>query len=346
MTLQATQPSASARRAADSSTSGAQRAEGATDVAAVTSDNYIRAETDGYFSAVAGRGALGRFIHRRAMVELDKQTVVRPNRDTLYSTAVFDLQAGPVTVTLPDAGKHYLSLQIIDEEHYTHPMVYAPGPHTFDIEQIGTRYVVMGVRILADPDDPADMKRAHALQDAVEVSQRDAGRFDVPNWDRAGLKAIREALLVLGATLSDTRRMFGRREQVDPIRHLVGTAMAWGGIPEQDTLYLPITPAHNDGDTVYRLTVGDVPVDGFWSVSVYNAEGYFEPNSLQAYSLNNLTAKRGADGTVTIQFGGCDGRTPNCLPTMPAWNYLVRLYRPHEAVLSGKWTFPLAQPVR
>ncbi|WP_434664186.1 DUF1254 domain-containing protein [Paraburkholderia sp. A3BS-1L] len=345
VTLQTTQPSASTHSMVNSSTRGAEIAEGTSNVVAVTLDNYIRAETDKYFCAVAGRGALGRFVHRRAMVELDKQTVVRPNRDTLYSTAVFDLGAGPVTVTLPDAGEHYLSLQVIDEDHYTYPLVYVSGSHTFDIEQLGTRYVLMGVRILANPDDPVDMRRAHALQDAIEVSQRDVGSFEVPNWDRAGLKTIRDALLVLGTSLSDTRRMFGTREQVHQIHHLVGTAMAWGGIPEQDTLYLPITPAYNDGHTVYRMTVGEVPVDGFWSVSVYNADGYFEPNGLEAYSVNNLTAKRGSDGTVTIQFGGCDGRTPNCLPTMPGWNYLVRLYRPRGAVLRGEWTFPLAQPV-
>jgi hypothetical protein len=62
------------------------------------------------------------------------------------------------------------------------------------------------------------------------------------------------------------------------VRHLVGTALLWGGNPEKDALYLSVTPARNDGTTVHQLTVGDVPVDGFWSVTVYNAEGYLEPN--------------------------------------------------------------------
>ena len=41
----------------------------------------------------------------------------------------------------------------------------------------------------------------------------------------------------------------------------------------------------------HRLTVGQVPVDGFWSISLYNAEGYFQNNDRHAYSLNNLTAR-------------------------------------------------------
>jgi hypothetical protein len=80
------------------------------------------------------------------------------------------------------------------------------------------------------------------------------------------------------------------------------------------------------------------------SISVYNAKGYFEKNNLNAYSLNSLTAKQNADGAYTVQFGGCDKVTPNCLPIVPGWNYTVRLYRPRREILDGTWTFPDAQP--
>ena len=96
---------------------------------------------------------------------------------------------------------------------------------------------------------------------------------------------------------------------------------------------------------MYRLTVKDVPVDGFWSVSLYNAEGYYQANPYNAYSLNNITAQKAADGSVVVQFGGCDGKVANCLPTMPGWNYMVRLYRPQAAILNGSWRFPDAQQV-
>jgi hypothetical protein len=110
-------------------------------------------------------------------------------------------------------------------------------------------------------------------------------------------------------------------------------------------MYLNVNPTRNDGSTVYRLSVGDVPVDGFWSVTVYNEDGYFTPNPQNAYSLNNITAKRGADGKTAVQFGGCDGKVANCLPITPGWNYMVRLYRPQRAILENRWTFPQAQPI-
>jgi hypothetical protein len=89
--------------------------------------------------------------------------------------------------------------------------------------------------------------------------------------------------------------------------------------------------------------VKDVPVDGFWSVIVYNAQGFMEPNPYNAYSLNNITARKATDGSVVVQFGGCDGKIPNCLPIVKGWNYLVRLYRPRAEILNGTWKFPEAQ---
>lgn len=310
----------------------------------VTPDNFARAESDLYFAGVVKNGGFGKFDHTRDPAPIDKQTVIRLNRDTLYSAAVFDLDAGPVTITLPNAGKRFMSLQVIDEDQYTHGVHYKPGNVTLSRKAIGTRYVVAAVRTLVDPASPEDMKQVHALQDKIKVAQRSPGTFEVPNWDAASQKKVRDALLVLGSTYPDTNRMYGRKSDVDPVRYVIGAALGWGANPPSEALYLNVTPAKNDGSTVYKLDVKDVPVDGFWSVSLYNAEGYYEANPLNAYSLNSITAQKAADGSVHIQFGGCDGKVPNCLPTTKGWNYMVRLYRPRADVLSGKWKFPEATP--
>jgi hypothetical protein len=213
-------------------------------------------------------------------------------------------------------------------------------------EKIGTRYVLVAIRILVDPSNQQDVEQVHALQDAIKVSRKSPGRFEVPNWDQVSQKKVRDALLVPASTLPDTKRMFGTRDQVDPVRHLIGAASAWGGNPEKDALYLNVVPPKNDGATIYRLNVDSVPVDGFWSISVYNAEGYFQKNPFDGFALNNVVAKKNADGSIAIQFGGCDGKIPNCLPIMPGWNYLVRLYRPRAEILKGSWTFPESQPMQ
>ena len=311
----------------------------------VSPDNFIRAETDMYFGNIAGTGGLGRFVHFRELSPLDNQLVVRQNRDTLYSPVLFDLDAGPVTVTLPDAGDRFMSMQVITEDHYVPEVIYTAGSHTFTGEDIGTRYVALPLRILVNPNDPADLDAVHALQDAVTVRQDSPGSFEIPDWDPVSQKQVRDALIALFATLPDSKGMFGPEGEVEPVRRLIGAAAAWGGNPEKDALYLTVNPPQNDGTTVHRLTVPDVPVDGFWSVTVYNKDGYFTENPQSAYSLNNIVAAKESDGSVEIQFGGCDGSRANCLPITPGWNYLVRLYRPRAEVLDGSWTFPQAQPV-
>jgi len=313
----------------------------------VTVDNFCRAESDTYFARFVKDGGFGRFHHERELASIDNQTVIRLNRDTLYSFGVFDLDASPVTVTLPQAGKRYMALQVINEDHYATDVFFAPGAHTLTKESVGTRYVCLAVRTFVDPNDPADVKAVHAIQNGIRVEQAPAGKFEVPDWDRVSLAKVREALLALAAANGglDSTRMFGRKGEVDPVQHLIGTAAGWGGNPGYAALYSGVEPKRNDGKTVYRLTVKDVPVDGFWSVSVYNKEGYFEKNSRNAYTVNNVTAKPNADGSVTIQFGD-DESTPNVLPIVPGWNYTVRLYRPRKEILDGTWKFPEAEPVK
>ena len=314
-------------------------------ITSVTVENFTRAETDLYFNAVVKRDGFGKFDHNREMTPLDGQTIIRMNRDTLYSAAVFDLDAGSVTITLPDAGSRFMSMQIINQDHYSPAVYYKAGSYILKRGEVGTRYVLAAIRTLVNPAEPGDLEKVHALQDAIRVQREGMGSFEIPNWDSASQKKVRDALLVLAATLPDSRKMFGSEEVVDPVRFLLGSAMAWGGNPEKEATYLNFSPSANDGETVHKLTVKDVPVDGFWSITVYNRDGYFEKNDNDTYSINNLTAKKDLDGTITIQFGGCDDKSVNCLPIVEGWNYMVRLYRPRPEILNGKWKFPEAKPL-
>jgi len=308
----------------------------------VTLDNFIRAETDMYFGNSVADGGLGKLRHRRKMADIDKQDVVRMNRDTIYSSGVFDLEAAPVTIVLPDSGKRFMSMQVISQDHFTIEVVYGPGSFTYTKDKVGTRYVFIIIRTLADPENEADMKTANEMQDAIKVEQQSQGNFEIPNWDSVSRDKVRSGLNAI-APLGRKGTRFGTRDQVDPVAHLIATAIGWGGNPPYAAVYDGMFPKNNDGKMMHILHVKDVPVDGFWSVSVYNEKGFFEKNDRGAYSINNLTAKKETDGSVTIQFGGCDGKVSNCLPITKGWNYTVRLYRPRPEIINSKWRFPEAQ---
>jgi len=116
----------------------------------------------------------------------------------------------------------------------------------------------------------------------------------------------------------------------------------WGGNTRHDAMYVAVFPERSDGATAHRLRVGEVPVDGFWSISVYGPDGYFVPNDAGRYSVNGVTAERDADGGITVTFGA---EGPNSIPVTQGWNYLVRFYRPRAELLDRTWTFPPPEPL-
>ncbi len=304
---------------------------------AVTVDNFKRAETHYYMQAKADQGCFAILCHDRAPIAVESQDIIRLNRDTPYSQGVFDLTT-PLTIEMPDTGDRFQSLMVINEDHYIKLVSYDPGTITLTQDMVGTRYVYLGVRTFMDDKNPADMEEGRKAQDAIRITQEAPGVLDLPDWNQDQRAGLHDALLAVGRYMPDSKRALGDVTEVDPVRHLVATSVGWAGNRMQDALYLMEEPAANDGTTPFTLTVGEVPVDGFWSVTVYNSDGFYEAPE-DAISVNNVTAEKDADGQVTLHFGG-DPSAPNYLRIMPGWNYTVRLYRPRPELLDGSWTFP------
>jgi hypothetical protein len=312
----------------------------------VTPDNFVRAETDMQFMTVVKRGGFGRLVHEREFSSGGRQSLPWVDGDVLRSRGVFDLELGPVEVTVPDAGARFVSLEALDEDHYTLAMFYGPGTYTFSFENVSTRYVLIVARVVVDPGNAADLTRVHALQDSITVARQGGGRFVIPNWDPVSQAKVRVALQLLGNTVAGDQRTFGARGEVDPIRHLIGTATQWDRAPPRDIAYLLHVPRDNDGRTPHRLNVGYVPAEGFWSLSVYDANGHFFGDAHTARTVNSLYAQRNADATISVNFVAGEANAPNCLQIGRGWRYLVRLYRPRAEILGGKWKFPDAEPQR
>lgn len=309
----------------------------------VTVDNFVRAETDQTLKRYVAQGGFGQIVHIRNPVPIDKQDMMRMNRDTLYSFGVFDL-TNPVRITKPDPAGRYQSMLIINQDHSMQPVEHGSGEFRLTLEKIGTRYMIVIFRTFMDASNPEDILLANALQDRIKAVQDNAGSFEIPDWDEASLHKMRVVINVLAATKANAAGMFGDKAKLNPIDHLLGTAFEWGGLPENAAVYVNGVPARNDGKTPYVLTVQDTPVDGFWSLTVYNAKGFMEKNKRNAYSINNITALKNEDGSITIHFGG-DPANPNYLPIMQGWNYVVRLYQPRKELIDGTWVFPEAMPV-
>jgi hypothetical protein len=302
----------------------------------VNVDNFRRAETDRMFVALQRQaGGVNALLHHRDPASLDDQPVIRQNRDTLYSSAIVDISEG-ARLTVPDAGDRYLSVMIVNQDHYINRMLHEPGSYELTVAGFDTEYVLVAARTLVDPTDVRDVAIVNGLQDQMRLTATSGRPFVSPRYDAASQDATRNALLSLARGIGRYERAFGRKADVDPVHHLIATAIGWGGLPDHEAFYLNVEPDLPVGN--YDLTVTEVPVDAFWSVSVYNAKGYFEPNDRGVVSINSVTAIKNDDGSITIQFG--DGDRPNTIPIMDGWNYVVRLYQPRREILDGSWTFP------
>jgi len=226
-------------------------------------------------NTLAMTGGVNRWAHVRKPTPIDAQPVIRMNRDTLYSGAVVDISEGG-TVSLPEADGRYMTLTVINEGHYINRVFSNPGTYELTTEEFGSPFVNLTVRTFVDPSDEHDVATVNALQDAIGLDVKASRPFTHPDYDEASLAATREALLALGEGVPDTSKTFGSKADVEPTRHLIGTAVGWGGLPETEACYYVETeprPAER-----YRFTLKDVPVDAFWSVTIHNRDGFFEAN--------------------------------------------------------------------
>ncbi|WP_321166241.1 DUF1214 domain-containing protein [Ensifer adhaerens] len=103
-----------------------------------------------------------------------------------------------------------------------------------------------------------------------------------------------------------------------------------------------------DGSNKYTLHFDKgklPPVDGFWSVTAYDGEGYFMPNPLNRYAIGDrdkmaVNADGSTDLYIQSESPGKDKET-NWLPVgQGQFTLLMRLYSPREEFLEGNWAPP------
>ncbi len=305
----------------------------------VTDENYGLAETQVIFAdyvkkiaAATGTNGVGLFMHNKKGADPKDRTVMRINFDTIYSFAVVDLKED-LTLIMPKTNGRYQSAWIISEEHYNPFSFENPGRYTLTERNVGTRYAMIIMRTQVNTADPTDIAKVNALQDQLELDQTDKGSYLPSNsWNMNEILKMRAKWMEIANKMSPDV-MFGKKGEVTLKEHNAGTAYGWGGLTPKQAVYPGYFPTSIAPQT---LTMKDVPVKAFWSVTVYDEEGYPQTDT---YNINSSFAKKSKDGSVVIHFGG-NKNADNYMETFKGWNFSLRLYQPTEAYFDGTWKKP------
>jgi hypothetical protein len=307
----------------------------------VTDENYAQAESEiifaGYVQRIAaatGTNGMGVWLHLREGADPKDRTIMRINFDTLYSFAIVDLTEDAV-LTMPETNGRYQSAWFITDEHYNPMAFIEPGTYTLTQEDMGSRYVMVGMRTQVNVADPADLAIVHEIQDQLILEQKDTGEYSPSaDWDMEEVLAMRAKYEALGkAERLTSEQMFGKKGEVPLKEHNAGAAMGWGGLTAERAVYPTIFSKSAEPQT---LTLKDVPAGAFWSVTVYDAEGFPQGD---VYNINSAFAVPEDDGSVIIHFGGDKGAV-NYMDIFDIWEVSLRIYEPTEAYFNGEWVMP------
>lgn len=285
-------------------------------------NNYKVAESDIAFSNITKLIGMNKFFHFPVgKFDLTNQTVVRMNQDTTYSAAVVNITEG-ASITLPESNGRYMSAMVVQNDHYIDQVFTTPGKH---IIKGNTDFVLVAIRTRIDMNNPEDVAEVQELQKKSILSAKATAEHKLPNYNMKQVETLRKKLSVEAAKKGSLNNMQGARGTIDEHMHMLGTAAGWGLLPDANARYLSY--GQEDGTGCYLANYKKPPFNsgGFFSITIYNAEGWiFDERAI----LNEYNIEFNDDGTFDVNFGHCGQFAKNNIPIVDGWNFLMRVYQP------------------
>lgn len=298
----------------------------------MTSDEYRFYETAinfNHYANTLGDG-VNKFTHMTSTVTVENQIVVRSNNDTLYSPAVVDTRKG-ASFTLPDTGNRYISAIIFDEYHYPYGMIHKPGTHEIKVD---TDYALILIRTAFD-GSPEDARYVvENIQPKMKISAGSSIPYKMPedlDEKKPILDKINRELRAIGSKLANFSSLYHERAEckTNPKAEwegLLATAVAWGIIPATESTFIMDDPGLGT-DRCYSATYKVPPYGAFWSITIYDENGFLFSNTNSIVNDHNVVMNK--DGSFTVHYGSAEqcGDVPNRLDTTKGWNIIMRVYQ-------------------
>lgn len=325
----------------------------------VTMDNVVRAETAKYFAEETIKSGPNTFRHERDGIQLDNQTVIRSNFDLIYSYGVYDASKG-LEISVPPYDLYHI-VHVFDENHVTLDVVYPGETKTISPDQLTYGdHVYLFMRTQPPSTDAAGMDALHERQDSVTVKAGSSQPYvSEVKYDVDSFNTLRNDLIARAPKEDVVYKGFieDLDDIISPYYQMTNLA-GWGGLPSSHAYYFVVAPGDEGARTgePASVTFPAPPIQadraGYWSLTVYNADGWVKTDP---FKISSLEATPNEDGTYTLNFNGPEGSINN-LQAPENWNALFRAYLPtsldeilafqtdmdeNRKVLSGSGEVPL-----
>lgn len=296
--------------------------------------------------------------------------VVRMNNDTYYSGGVLYLTEGPVKISASvyDENRFY-SFQLMDDRNVNFKNIIRPKgdyylyngekPKNVVGELIESPSMIAAVVIrveVKDKNDSIDVEAAKKVFNGISISGPEIVDFPVldvlSSFDEKVIKRANEMMDSVFANVEFHKLVPSPGQVPDEVSYLnlaASTKAAWGAPVATHSSYQIVffdnnEEALNGGKGTYTFTTSEPAVDAFWSVTAYDTErgGFLHPNKNDRYHINNTSAVKNKDGTITFLFKTqCEDGDINCLE-VPNGNFdlTIRYYLPQKELQNGKWKMP------
>jgi hypothetical protein len=244
--------------------------------------------------------------------------------------ASIDMKTAPKVQVDTMAGEKYFSYAA--ELLKTNPPHITDQPILAQMKRIG---IEPGKRFEIARTDPAVKKAIEAAPDAAKKLMA---------WKVASLARVANGW----SMNTDTMGVYGNYY----LKRAIVSQLGLGANLPEDAIY-PLNLADNtgkplDGANKYTITFekgAAPPVNAFWSVTLYDSEGFQVANSLNRFAVSSwMPFKYDSDGSLTLYVQNeapGNGNDANWLPAPKGpFNLTMRLYAPRSDALTGKWNPP------
>jgi hypothetical protein len=313
----------------------------------VTQKNFIHADSvRAYLKELDQANNQVNFIRpNRVFPNTDNQDVIRMNKDTLYTKFILDVKGGATVTTKPYDG--YQNIMVLDPNHSEIATLTGSGTIKIDENMLTDghhAFIIIRTGLLRNLSKKEMFAKAHKAQDNISITYNSSDPY-IPsiNYDLSTLDTVKYKILedfIKHPQKDVIKNGFGTTQTRDPQAAKVVIAIGWGGLSGTNAVYSSFT------STKERCSVTidkpDLYYDkkGFFSVTIYNADGYI---ATMNYAINSEDMIPNKDGTYTINFLASGEPIKkgekNVLrtPRGKIWTGVIRAYYPKDKDKTFAW---------